>query len=51
MLSNFDLYQINNKIIAADKLLYNTKIAETKFEVSKEKAQDKLGTIIKLYKG
>ena len=38
------------KLQAAEKLLYDTGIAETKSEVTKEKARDKLGTMIKLYK-
>lgn len=49
-LSNFDLYQTGNKLTAAKKLLYDTRIAETKSGVTKEKARDKLGTMIKLYK-
>ena len=49
-LSNFDLYQTGNKTTAAEKLLYDTGIAETKSGVNKEKDRDKLGTIIKLYK-
>lgn len=39
-LSNFDLYQTGNKTTAAEKLLYDTGIAETKSGVTKEKARD-----------
>lgn len=49
-LLNFNLYQIGNKTIAVKKLLCDIKIAEIKSRVTKEKAQKKLGTIIKLYK-
>lgn len=47
---NFDLYQTGNKTTATEKLLHNTGIAETKSGVTKEKARDKFGTMIKLYK-
>ena len=49
-LTNFDLYQTGNKTTAAEKLLQYTGIAETKSGITKEKARDKLGTMIKLYK-
>ena len=47
---NFNLYQTGNKTTAAEYLLYDTGIGETKSGVTKDKARDKLGTVIKLYK-
>ena len=50
-LFNFDLYQTGNKTIATERLLlYDTGIGETKSGVTKEKARDKLGIMVKLYK-
>lgn len=49
-LSNFNLYQTGNKTTAAEQLLYDSGIGETKSRVTKEKPQDKLEIMIKLYK-
>ena len=47
---NLLLYLKRNKAEAARQLLFDTKIGQNKFGVTKEKPRDKIGTMIALYK-